>query len=153
MCCTRIFSGFFRIFFKSQDFFSFDHISLHNWWFTSQIWYDNILFWNFIRFRDFSGFSGFALIFSEFPRFSILNFFSFSAQNKITYDDEIHRENKKNGDNSWNIFAKCDTFPLTEWNKNWWANRLWYKESFRICPHNKNQTRTQFTEYTFNNSR
>ena len=50
---SNFFSGFFRIFFKSSDFFLFDHISLHDWRFGSQIWYDNLLFWNCIRFPDF----------------------------------------------------------------------------------------------------
>ena len=50
----RIFSDFFRIFFKSLDFFLF----LPYFWtelkFTSQIRYNNLLFWIFIRFPDFS---------------------------------------------------------------------------------------------------
>ena len=50
----QIFSGFFRIYFKSSDFLSIEHISLQNWCFISQIWYDNLLFRNFIRiFPDF----------------------------------------------------------------------------------------------------
>ena len=37
------FSGFFRFLQKSLDFSGVDNICSQNWWFTSQIWYDNLL--------------------------------------------------------------------------------------------------------------
>ena len=43
-----LFSEFFRIFLNG-----FYCISSQNWWFTSQIWYVNLLIRNFIRFPDF----------------------------------------------------------------------------------------------------
>ena len=46
------FSFFFIALLKSSDINGFDHISSQNWWFTSKMWYDNILIRNFIRFPD-----------------------------------------------------------------------------------------------------
>ena len=50
---------------KSSDFCSFDHFSSQNWWFTSQIWYDDFLSRKFIQFLDFFR------IFPEFLQISV----------------------------------------------------------------------------------
>ena len=47
---------------KSSYLSAFYHISSQYLWFTSQIWYDYLLFWKLIRFRIFPGF------FPYFPR-------------------------------------------------------------------------------------
>ena len=57
---------------KSSDFNDFDNISYQNWWFTSQIWYDNLPIRNFIRFPDFFR------IFPDFPQiFRFLRFWQY----------------------------------------------------------------------------
>ena len=49
---------------KYSDINGFDNISSQNWWFTYQIWYDNFIIRNFIRFLDiYPNFSGFSKIF------------------------------------------------------------------------------------------
>ena len=52
----NIFPGVFRIFCKPSNFNVFIHISSQDTWCNFQIWYDDFLFRNFIRYLSFSGF-------------------------------------------------------------------------------------------------
>ena len=56
-----LFFIFITILLKSSDFNDFNHISWQNVWFTSQKWYDEIIYRKCIRFPDlFPDFSGFS---------------------------------------------------------------------------------------------
>ena len=67
---VRISSGFFPDFLQILTFLQFWPVLL-NWWFTSQIWYDNLPYLNFIRFSDFPYFSVFIRISLDFLDFTI----------------------------------------------------------------------------------